>query len=158
MEHTDEILLALDAKEQSVEVYDRYAKQPDRLATAGSAIRSYRDTQVSRLVEKATIRDVAIEGETYTLALVNSPLLQSKIGEAIREEYPEADIALIFFVDDLAQGALMGGSLRSADEGPNVGQIAQALGGGGHESAAGFSTTVPELRLEGTPQQIVQLD
>lgn len=158
MKHTDEILLALDSKEQSVSVYDQFARMPERLIQAGTAIATYRDKMVSRLVKKTTIREAEVDGNTYTFGIVNSPLLQSKIGEKVREEYPEVDVALIFFLEDLARGAIVGASLRSGDEDPSVGDLAQVLGGGGHDNAAGFSTILEDLTLEDTPQQLVRLD
>lgn len=158
MEHTDEVLLALGAEEQSVETYDRFARQPERLIPAGTAIVNFRDKMVSDLVEDATVRDVEIEGETYTLSIVNSPILRSKIGEKVRESHPEVDIVLVFSASDLAEGARVKVSLRAGNEGPSVGQIATALGGGGHDNAAGFGTSIEALSLEDPAQQLVLLN
>jgi oligoribonuclease NrnB/cAMP/cGMP phosphodiesterase (DHH superfamily) len=158
MEHTDEVLLGLDSNEQSVEVYDRYADKPERLLQSGTAIASYRDKLVGRLIEKATIREAEVDGETYTFGIVNSPLLQSEIGEQIQEEHPEVDVALIFFLEDLAEGTVVGASLRSVDEGPDVGDLATFLGGGGHANSAGFGTTTEDFTLADSPQQLVLLD
>jgi hypothetical protein len=158
MKHTDEVLLGLDSNFQSVEVYDRYADRPNRLLQAGTAIASYRDKLVARLVEETTIREAEVDGETYTFGIVNSPLLQSEIGNQIQQEYPEVDIALIFFLEDLAEETVVGASLRANDERPSVGELATFLGGGGHENSAGFGTETNAFGLEGTPDQLVLLN
>lgn len=70
--------------------------------------------------------------ESYKTIMVNSPILQSEIGDTILKT-TDADIAMIWYMDDNGEHVC---SLRSKEV--NVAKIAKQLGGGGHPKAAGF--------------------
>lgn len=87
----------------------------------------------------------------YTVPAVNTPVLQSEVGEALLAQYPHAPFAVMW-------SALPDGSrrysLRSRKGEFDVSVIAKEYGGGGHQPAAGFNHPVdfPVVKKEGGPQ------
>lgn len=148
MEHTDEVLLGLQTEEVTINRIAQFAHEPERLLTAGSAIVSYRDEMVDRLIEDPVVRDIQIGPETYTFGLVNTPVLRSKAGHKMLEQNPEIDVAALFRLEDLSKDATIACSLRSREDGPHVGEIATDLDGGGHANAAGCGGQVATFTSE----------
>ena len=72
------------------------------------------------------------EGE---LLVVNSPVLQSEIGEALYKRAPKPLRAAAVWYED-AEGTTV--SLRSVENGADCAAMAKTRGGGGHARAAGF--------------------
>lgn len=158
LECSDEILLALDVAMDQLEdpvdkvelIRDNWGAQG--LAARGDVLVSYRDMLVQRFARHTRLAHYyAPDGQTYTAAVANAPELRSKVGHYILDEYPDADIAVMYsvgFSEDEDTEVYV--SLRSRDGGVDVSQIATHYGGGGHPSAAGFKAlgcVWPELHL-----------
>ena len=102
----------------------------DRVVSEGYAILRASRQLVEQACDSAHI--VSIDG--HDVPAVNSAVLQSEIGERLRELYPGAPFAAIY----TRQKKLTRWSLRSAGGGHDVSRTARRLGGGGHPAAAGF--------------------
>jgi oligoribonuclease NrnB/cAMP/cGMP phosphodiesterase (DHH superfamily) len=76
-----------------------------------------------------------LDGKIVKLA--ESQLFRSEIGDRILETYKNIEIALIWNYDAIHN--LIKISLRSRKGQVNVAQLAEKFGGGGHQSASGFS-------------------
>jgi len=113
-------------------------KQKD-LEQEGRAILRYEHELVNKLAGQAIL--VEFQGET--VPSVQSAVLTSQIGERLSSEAP---FCIIWHDRDGRRYY----SMRSRDDGTDVGAIAASFGGGGHTHAAGFS--VP-LGLDGSLPQ-----
>lgn len=113
-------------------------KQKD-LEQEGRAILRYEHELVNKLAGQAVL--VEFHGET--VPSVQSAVLTSQIGERLSAEAP---FCIIWHDRDGRRYY----SMRSREDGTDVGAIAASFGGGGHTHAAGFS--VP-LSLDGSLPQ-----
>ncbi|HSC55838.1 MAG TPA: DHHA1 domain-containing protein [Nitrospira sp.] len=113
-------------------------KQKD-LEQEGRAILRYEHELVNKLAGQAVL--VEFHGET--VPSVQSAVLTSQIGERLSTEAP---FCIIWHDRDGRRYY----SMRSREDGTDVGAIAASFGGGGHTHAAGFS--VP-LSLDGSLPQ-----
>jgi oligoribonuclease NrnB/cAMP/cGMP phosphodiesterase (DHH superfamily) len=86
------------------------------------------------IVNKA--REVDIQG--HKVMCVNSPVLQSEIGNYLSKNKP---FAAVWFENEFGEKVY---SLRSSENGIDVSKIAAAYGGGGHAKAAGFRLKIGE--------------
>jgi uncharacterized protein len=106
------------------------------LEQEGRAILRYEHELVTKLAGQA----VMVEFQGATVPSVQSAILTSQIGERLSAEAP---FCLIWHDRDGRRYY----SMRSREDGTDVGAIAASFGGGGHTHAAGFS--VP-LGLDGS--------
>ena len=106
------------------------------LEQEGRAILRYEHELVSKLAGQA----VLVEFQGATVPSVQSAILTSQIGERLSADAP---FCLIWHDRDGRRYY----SMRSREDGTDVGTIAASFGGGGHTHAAGFS--VP-LGLDGS--------
>jgi oligoribonuclease NrnB/cAMP/cGMP phosphodiesterase (DHH superfamily) len=106
------------------------------LEQEGRAILRYEHELVSKLAGQA----VLVEFQGATVPSVQSAILTSQIGERLSADAP---FCLIWHDRDGRRYY----SMRSREDGTDVGAIAASFGGGGHTHAAGFS--VP-LGLDGS--------
>jgi uncharacterized protein len=106
------------------------------LEQEGRAILRYEHELVSKLAGQA----VLVEFQGATVPSVQSAILTSQIGERLSTDAP---FCLIWHDRDGRRYY----SMRSREDGTDVGAIAASFGGGGHTHAAGFS--VP-LGLDGS--------
>jgi nanoRNase/pAp phosphatase (c-di-AMP/oligoRNAs hydrolase) len=105
--------------------------ETEQLADEGDPILRSIDQQVMNLVARAEI--ITIAG--HDIPVVNSALHGSEIGHALLDHYPKADFAAIFYVSK----SRVHWSLRSRRD-FDISTIAKSFGGGGHPTAAGFTT------------------
>ena len=112
----------------------------------GKYILNYQQKIVSDLVDTAYFN--LLFG--YRVPMVNSPIFQSEIGSALIEKHPDVPFVVIFNV--LSNGNKKY-SLRSGEDGLDVGKLAKLYGGGGHPHAAGlllpFTSTNHETKISG---------
>lgn len=102
----------------------------------GVQILKVQDELATSMAEKAILRDIMVEGRVYPAAITLAPVLQSEVGEKLYTQDPSRVALCIMQTSD----GMLRCSLRSNQNGgPNVREIAQAFGGGGHDHAAGFS-------------------
>ncbi len=130
-----EINAALASYPFDFTVWDRFTQAS--LEQEGRAILRYEQELVSKLAAQATM----VEFQGIVVPSVQSAILTSQIGELLSPQHP---FCLIWHDRDGRRYF----SMRSRDDGADVGTIAASFGGGGHTHAAGFS--VP-LQDDGTP-------
>ncbi len=114
------------------------------LVKDGSAMATYRDDLVQHIAKNHYTARIGADNETcgYLVPCVNSPMLQSEIGNYLCKEQP---FACIYFVKP---DGTCGVSLRSDKDDPeaiDVGALAAKFGGGGHKNAAGFELPSPPI-------------
>ena len=131
-----EISAALASHPFDFELWTRFEQR--ELEREGLAILRYENELVTKLASHATL----VEFEGATVPSVQSSVLTSQIGERLSAEHP-------FCVIWHDRNGRRYFSMRSREEGTDVGAIAASFGGGGHTHAAGFS--VP-LQADGLPQ------
>ncbi len=110
--------------------------QQQDLECEGRAILRYENELVAKLASQATM----VQFEGVIIPAVHSPLLTSQIGERLSNDHP---FCLIWH----DRNGRRYYSMRSREDGADVGSIAASFGGGGHTHAAGFS--IP-LQADGT--------
>ncbi|MBX3123073.1 MAG: phosphohydrolase [Nitrospira sp.] len=130
-----EISAALASHPFDFELWTRFEQR--ELEREGRAILRYENELVTKLASHATL----VEFEGATVPSVQSSVLTSQIGERLSAEHP-------FCVIWHDRNGRRYFSMRSREEGTDVGAIAASFGGGGHTHAAGFS--VP-LQADGLP-------
>ena len=106
------------------------------LEQEGRAILRYEQELVGKLAAQA----VKVEFQGVIIPAVQSAILTSQIGERLSPDHP---FCLIWHDRDNRRYF----SMRSREDGTDVGSIAASFGGGGHTHAAGFS--VP-LNVDGS--------
>lgn len=116
--------LTLEARDQLM------ARSVSDLAREGEAILRYHDRLVESAAKNAT-REVIAGYDVPSIACPN-PELISDLGHRLCTGEPFAAVWV-----EKPDGT-KSYSLRSTDEGMDVGEIAKSLGGGGHRNAAGF--------------------
>lgn len=120
---------ALATYPHNFEVWDEQSKRPaSSLAAEGEAILRYQNQLVEGVLPHA--RSVTIEG--HTVPCLNATHLISEIGSRLCQGKP---FSATYF--DRKDGMRVW-SLRSTEDGLDVGTIAKAMGGGGHLRASGF--------------------
>ncbi len=142
---SDEVTAALRSYEQDFKVWNTlaYAQNSIRnLVYDGRAILRYIQNQVDYIIEHK-FRWGRIKG--YRVPIVNSPVFQSEIGHRLCGLYEHVPFAAVYH--DRKDG-LREFSLRSLP-GFDVSEVAKAMNGGGHQNAAGFTTsgTHPEVSI-----------
>ncbi len=121
-----EISAALASYPFDFELWTRF-EQPE-LEREGRAILRYENELVTKLASHATM--VRFEG--VMVPSVQSAVLTSQIGERLSADHP---FCLIWH----DRNGRRYFSMRSREDGTDVGAIAASFGGGGHTHAAGFS-------------------
>jgi oligoribonuclease NrnB/cAMP/cGMP phosphodiesterase (DHH superfamily) len=115
-------------------------KQKD-LEQEGRAILRYEHELVNKLAGQA----VQVEFQNETVPCVQSAILTSQIGERLSADAP---FCIIWHDRDGRRYF----SMRSREDGTDVGSIAASFGGGGHTHAAGFSVALnPDGSLPANP-------
>lgn len=128
--HSREINAALASYPYEFPVWDTLAKEV--LVAEGTAILRYERELAGKLAASAVL--VTFQGQT--LPAVQSAILTSQIGECLSARHP---VCMIWHDRDGRRVY----SLRSREDGPDVGAMAAQFGGGGHTHAAGFSVPLP---------------
>lgn len=121
-----EINAALASYPFDFQVWDRFSQAT--LEQEGRAILRYERELVSKLAAQA----VMVEFQGQIVPSVHSAILTSQIGERLSADHP---FCVIWHDRDGRRFF----SMRSREEGTDVGAIAASFGGGGHTHAAGFS-------------------
>lgn len=124
--HSREISAALASYPFDFQLWDHFRQ--DDLEGEGRAILRYENELVMKLSALASL--VTFEGAT--VPAVQSAVLTSQIGERLSADHP---FCLIWH----DRNGRRYYSMRSREDGTDVGAIASVFGGGGHTHAAGFS-------------------
>lgn len=109
-------------------------------AEHGATLLRYQRQLIDHLAGRAETATVA----GHAVPCVNAPVLQSEVAGELAAGQP-------FAACWSERGGWRHYSLRSAEGGLDVGQIAAALGGGGHPRAAGFRVPAPPHPAPGEP-------
>lgn len=117
---------------------------PD-LYREGLIVGRYRAQTVKKLIKHARTGKVTVMPYTVDVKVVNTASFQSDVGAALARDNP---IAILWYQQQNGQYRY---SLRSAPNGPDVEELAQYWGGGGHTHAAGFVTIL-------MPDEIIVFD
>lgn len=134
-----EINAALASYPFDFELWNRLSQAA--LEQEGRAILRYEQELVNKLVAHA----VPVDFQGVVVPAVHSPILTSQIGERLSPHHP---FCLIWHDRDGRRFY----SLRSREDGTDVGAIAASFGGGGHTHAAGFSIPLaPDGSLPADP-------
>ena len=107
----------------------------DALRAEGTAILRYQNQLVEQIAKTARHCEVLNKKGIG----VNTPILQSEVGDYLLKQHPEAAFAAMYFWN-LHLEEVYSLRSRSAEE-CNVGALANHFGGGGHPRAAGFKIT-----------------
>ncbi len=129
-----EINAAVASHPFDFQIWDRFSQK--ELEHEGRAILRYEHEIVTKLAAQA----VLVEFQGMTVPSVQSAVLTSQIGERLSADHP---FCIIWHDRDGRRYY----SMRSREDGTDVGAIAASFGGGGHTHAAGFS--IP-LGLDGS--------
>lgn len=109
--------------------WDKYSNRgANSMVEPGIAILRSEQAIVAQHVKRARMGSIA----GYTIPVINATVLQSEITGELAKGYPFA--ASYYDIDGMRCW-----SLRSAEDGIDVSEIAKQFGGGGHKHAAGFS-------------------
>jgi len=121
-----EINAAIASHPFDFDLWNRFKQK--ELEQEGRAILRYEQELVNKLAAQA----VLVEFQGAIVPSVQSAVLTSQIGERLSADYPFC----IIWHDHEGRRYY---SMRSRDDGTDVGAIAASFGGGGHTHAAGFS-------------------
>ena len=121
-----EINAAIASHPFDFDLWNRFKQK--ELEQEGRAILRYEQELVNKLAAQA----VLVEFQGAIVPSVQSAILTSQIGERLSADYPFC----IIWHDHEGRRYY---SMRSRDDGTDVGAIAASFGGGGHTHAAGFS-------------------
>ena len=134
LERSAEVSAALASHPMQFELWDRL--EIDDLQRDGVAILRFQDQLVAEICRSAGRRNIA----GHDVPCVNSPVLQSYIGNELAKDAPFAAIW-----HELPDGGRRY-SLRSTDpDGLDVAEIAKRFGGGGHPRAAGYGVNAGDV-------------
>ncbi|HEY6085081.1 MAG TPA: DHHA1 domain-containing protein, partial [Nitrospira sp.] len=121
-----EINAAIASYPFDFQLWNRFTQKD--LEQEGRAILRYEEEIVTKLAAQAML----VEFQGVTVPSVQSAVLTSQIGERLSADYP---FCMIWHDRDGRRYY----SMRSREDGADVGAIAASFGGGGHTHAAGFS-------------------
>lgn len=136
LENSHEFSIAFQNVPKNFYEYSKYkdVKEIRKLIKTGSALRDYQKELIKSIGNKAA----TVNWKGVTIKLVNSPILQSEIGDYLSSE---ETVALIYYKNHETNKII--GSLRSKGN-LDVSSIAENFGGGGHKNAAGFTLKIDD--------------
>lgn len=135
MSGTKELMAAVSLYDFDFLTWDKIAKDFENSAKkkkyleAGKIVNKYK----SKIVERAIAQSDKVDFNGQDTLVVNSPILQSEIGNALVKK--GAKVGVIWS----QRNGKRYFSLRS-NHGVDVSKLAKEFGGGGHKSASGFTT------------------
>ncbi len=144
-----EVTTAMASYAFDFEVWDRLCRtlgygsvsEENPLAVEGRSILRYQS-----MLLKTAIRETGVWGRFSSgerAFFVNSPVLTSEIGGAMKSDTP------FVVIWSIRKDGRVSYSLRASEGGPDLSKIASRYGGGGHAKAAGFLADFPVHEVEG---------
>lgn len=130
LEATKEVMAAVFMRDYSFDDWEALLeREPEALAMEGTFYIRKQQKDIAEAIEKQAFR-ANIAG--YNVPVLNAPpIWASEAGHILAQN--EAFAAIYWDKEDSRQF-----SLRSAEDGVNVSEVAELFGGGGHRGAAGF--------------------
>ncbi|MGM5480307.1 MAG: DHHA1 domain-containing protein [Nanobdellota archaeon] len=144
-DYSNEFMLYLKTKlstdnqpAQLKHIIETYAqKDYENAYTIGSYLLEYRNTLLKKTVKRGVIRNLF----GYKTMVFFATNLISHLGNKVLEQYPDVDVVAMITIVTTSKGNICYKySLRSRKDTVDVSVIAQQYGGGGHSSAAGFTS------------------
>ncbi len=135
---TKAVHAALASYPQDFETWDKLKDNIDGLRTEGAGILRAEGQQLERILAGTQVGTIC----GHKVPVVNSPVLQSELGNEMLNRNPEAPFAGAYY--DMPNGHRKW-SLRGREGGFDVSTICKQFGGGGHAAAGGFEE--PTLRF-----------
>jgi uncharacterized protein len=131
LRNSREVNAALSIKPQDFEYYKEYLLQahPDDLAQEGEIVIKVNNQKIEKILNNAFFTKVG----DYIIPVINSPVLQSELGEALNLKYTDYPFSGVYYTIDFTDYW----SLRSKGD-FDVSEVGRQYGGGGHKNAAGF--------------------
>lgn len=99
------------------------------------------ETYIKQSLSSTSVKFIKIDDMYYLVAILNSTVLRSEIGNRLLDVYPNIDFSCVYNVKDGVNHI----SLRSTDDRTDVSLIAAKFGGGGHRNASGMSSSVSHV-------------
>lgn len=131
-------------------VYALYAKmiteEFERVMASASGMVALNKVYVERAVEHAWLTFTRLKDKYYNVAIVNSTILHSEIGNALVTKHPLVDFAAVYSITGSGSTKY---SLRSSDTQADCSTVAVMFGGGGHRNASGMCVEAVTNRLPG---------
>ena len=115
------------------------------MVVEGRSILRYQSILIKIAIRETGVWGRFISGERAFF--VNSPLLTSEIGGAMKADTP------FVVIWSMRKDGRISYSLRASEGGPDLSKIASRYGGGGHAKAAGFLAEAPVHEVEGEDGQ-----
>jgi len=137
--------LALESEIWDFEHWDMWVLNPgdaQKLVEVGESIISYQAKLIKQITSNAKMGELPMPTDDGTkrvaknVVFCNTAVLQSEVGNALLQQFIEADFAAVWYIT--ADGDTRY-SLRSEEGRADVSVIAAEHGGGGHRNAAGFT-------------------
>lgn len=122
---------ALSSYPQEFEVWDQL--DIAQLKREGEPILRHKHQVVERIADQARRMNVA----GFEVPVVNTTAYSSEVGHLLLDEYPNAPFSAMWWINRSGQRRW---SLRSRGD-FDVGDLAERMGGGGHQAASGFVQT-----------------
>jgi|ERR1700722_1244956 len=126
LENSKEISAAIASYPKDFKAWETFDKQT--LIKEGSAILRYQNQLTEGLAKNVRFVD--------GIPTLNSPVMQSELGNLLSKDRAYADI---WYINEKGEKIH---SLRSQSDGWDVSEVAKAFGGGGHRCAAGYKEGV----------------
>lgn len=127
---TKDFSTALRSYPQDFAVWDSLVDRVDELISDGRIINRYYDQKVTEFAATAVLRTL----DGHSVKVANVPYaFASDVANELAKDAP-------FGATYYDMGDTRGWSLRSAQDGLDVSEVAKRYGGGGHKHAAGFKT------------------
>lgn len=118
------------------------------IAVQGAAMLQYQTNMVAQIANQAKMVELHVQypfTASYVVPAVESVVLQSEVGHKLYSQYPDAPFAIVY---QRIHNDKWKYSLRTENGRIDVRKIAEAFGGGGHPSAAGFVISHPPTILD----------
>lgn len=142
--HHEEICATIRNRDFTFEAYDLLSRQsPESLIVEGAALVRYQHWLIKHHIKYAVV--VEINGVKGIGIQCSMNKLWTKVGKGLLDAYPDFPFAAIW--QDTIDGSRLY-SLRARKNEFNVRELAESMGGGGHNASAGFKVNYQTI-LEG---------
>jgi hypothetical protein len=139
---TRDVFAAVTARPYTIEAWDALAEMPhEALVAEGKGINLYRDQLIESVAASVFWITVGGDGTGRWVPCASSPyFIGSDVAGLLAERYNGIGAYVILHNDRVQVG------LRSRNDGPDVAELAQYHGGGGHKHASGLTLDWDDFR------------
>ena len=144
LSHTKEIQAYIMSRPYTFEAWrsmnNLLVRDPGVVIQCGTTVLNLQQKQKEMLLRNSSTLSLL----SYTIPVINSPVLQSELGHELLQKFSSAPFSAVYWVGE-ASLLPVRFSLRSEDNRVDVSEIAKRMGGGGHRNAAGFHCSLSTL-------------